>query len=181
MTVDASWLWTIGLLMLAVGIIAGIFIAYRFVPNSERERKLQETLENERNVHRAYREQVNAHFAKTSDLFQSMTDNYRAVYQHLAQGANELCEIAQDTPQLDLPDTRLIDQPASGAKAGPAPTPTPPPPESVPTAAESGAGTSDDEAEMEANAGPGPLPSIGEAAEEDVKAEAPIKKAAVLH
>jgi uncharacterized membrane-anchored protein YhcB (DUF1043 family) len=153
------------------------------VPNGERERKLQETLEAERNAHNAYREQVNTHFAKTSELFQDMTDNYRAVYHHLAQGAHELCESGQETPQLDLPEAKLVESPSSQPPAKPADTRAAKPAkaQAKPSAANAAVDTSEDEAEMEANAGPGPLPSVNESTEEEVAAEVPLKKGAVLH
>lgn len=40
----------------------------------------------------AYKDGVNQHFATTAELFKDMTEKYRDVYTHLANGAEELCE-----------------------------------------------------------------------------------------
>ena len=38
-----------------------------------------------------YEAGVSEHFAKTADLLHKLTDDYRAVYRHLAEGADQLC------------------------------------------------------------------------------------------
>jgi hypothetical protein len=38
---------------------------------------------------------------RTSELVQEMTQSYRAVYEHLASGARELCSDELETPYLD--------------------------------------------------------------------------------
>lgn len=40
----------------------------------------------------AYRQQVSEHFHGTAQLVEQMNDNYRAVYQHLAKGAQQLAQ-----------------------------------------------------------------------------------------
>jgi uncharacterized membrane-anchored protein YhcB (DUF1043 family) len=39
-----------------------------------------------------YRTQVTQHFTQTAELLQTLTLNYRAVYEHLAEGAAALCD-----------------------------------------------------------------------------------------
>jgi uncharacterized membrane-anchored protein YhcB (DUF1043 family) len=39
----------------------------------------------------SYRDQVEKHFVQTSDLFGDLTRQYTAVWDHLAEGARELC------------------------------------------------------------------------------------------
>jgi hypothetical protein len=38
-----------------------------------------------------HRDQVVKHFEQTSDLFRDLTEDYTALYAHLAQGARDLC------------------------------------------------------------------------------------------
>ena len=39
----------------------------------------------------AYEGRVNAHFADTAARLNALTENYREVYEHIAQGAADLC------------------------------------------------------------------------------------------
>jgi len=45
---------------------------------------------------------------RTSELVQEMTQSYRAVYEHLATGAQELCEGEVETPFLDTSNKDLL-------------------------------------------------------------------------
>ncbi len=47
-----------------------------------------------------YRDQVTQHFMQTSSLVQTMTESYRAVYEHLATGARHLCDADEGASQL---------------------------------------------------------------------------------
>ncbi|MGH8583267.1 MAG: YhcB family protein [Gammaproteobacteria bacterium] len=49
-------------------------------------------LEETRQEALAYRQQVTEHFSKAADLFNSLTVNYRAVYEHLAKSSYQLCD-----------------------------------------------------------------------------------------
>lgn len=53
----------------------------------ELESQLQET----RRAADQHRAQVEKHFERTSELFRDMTEQYTALYAHLADGARELC------------------------------------------------------------------------------------------
>lgn len=43
-------------------------------------------------THHRFREEVNQHFVETAELINRMTDSYKAVFDHLSQGAERLVE-----------------------------------------------------------------------------------------
>lgn len=61
--------------------------------------------------HDEYRQEVNTHYAATAELFQSLTEQYRELARHLAQGARSLKIDLPDTVQLDTPPRKLITAP----------------------------------------------------------------------
>lgn len=96
-----------------------------------------EALERTREELEGYRGRVTEHFAGTSDLLRDLTLQYRAVYDHLAEGARELCpegfpgleggaelarlereagaqpELEFDAPEEDLPESAEAQEPAA--------------------------------------------------------------------
>jgi len=93
-------------IMFAMGGAAGYFIARQF--KDKRTLELEEKLEATRNELSQYQGDVNQHFLKTSLLLTKLTNNYREVYEHLATGAQKLCNNKPGTPKLDLPDTKIL-------------------------------------------------------------------------
>ncbi len=82
----------LGIALLALGITAGWFAAR--VRTGSLRRRLQDmehALKEEREQQAAYRDRVSRHFERTSDLVRDLTLQYRAVYDHLSDGARELC------------------------------------------------------------------------------------------
>lgn len=55
-----------------------------------------------------YRNQVSEHFADTSELLRDLTLRYRTVYQHLAEGARELCLEGAIPLDVGLPESPLL-------------------------------------------------------------------------
>lgn len=94
---------------LIVGAVIGFFVGRRTADDQKQIRDLKGELDNSRSEHKAYRQQVNNHFQKTSELFGRMTDNYRTVFLHLAEGSQELCSsdaaklkpVSDDFPALE--------------------------------------------------------------------------------
>lgn len=73
-----------GLVLLAAG--AGLGYWYALVGGQRgRADELQDELEQ-------YRSKVNDHFAQTAEHFQTIGREYRALYQHMATGAEALCD-----------------------------------------------------------------------------------------
>jgi len=48
-----------------------------------------------------YKESVTDHFQTTANLLNGMTEQYRAVYQHMASGAQNLCDPEQASAQIE--------------------------------------------------------------------------------
>lgn len=87
------------------GLIAGAGIVYMLLKDSGNESEAIKKLEAE---HEKYREGVDEHFLKTAGLFKGLTEQYRDVYQHLAEGADQLCTDEAKTLQSDLEETGLL-------------------------------------------------------------------------
>lgn len=100
-----AWLWSAGLLGLAVGLGLGFVLAYFVLLRDKRASQLQEELDRHRAQFETFRTQVDQHFVKTSELFQDMTERYRSIYEHLAQGAQSLCSDRLVTHRLTVPQS----------------------------------------------------------------------------
>jgi len=97
-------LWVVGILCLALGMALGCIITYLVTTRYGHSRDLREELNSLKERFSDYRDQVTQHFMRTSGLVQEMTRSYRAVYEHLATGAQSLCTDDIDTPCLDFPE-----------------------------------------------------------------------------
>lgn len=71
-----------GIVGLLLGCLLGMWLVKRKQPNID-------ALKAE---HKAYRGDVEKHFEQTAELAHQMAEDYRRMYQHLAQGAVALCE-----------------------------------------------------------------------------------------
>ncbi|MDX8405061.1 MAG: DUF1043 family protein [Mariprofundus sp.] len=86
------------ILMTSVAIIAflvGYLVSGRRKGNKQLETELAASREELKN----YRSEVTSHFQQTAHKVNALTENCRNVYEHLAQGAQELCN-KDDAPQL---------------------------------------------------------------------------------
>ncbi len=88
------------LLVVALVGAAGFFAGRHFSTGRKHAEQLQANLAEKDEEIKAYRQQVNQHFSETAQLFGDLTNHYRHLYDHLAQGANRLCE--GDTARLRL-------------------------------------------------------------------------------
>ena len=93
MMADVNWEMIILIIVIALVVFAGmgIFIGTRISSDKRRIRELEDELEATKKELEGYRTKVNSHFKKTSELFSQMTNSYRAIYMHLAEGSQELC------------------------------------------------------------------------------------------
>ncbi len=114
-TETLSWAWSIGLISFAFGIGVGFLVAYLLGPGTTKTRQLQKELDALKEENTAYREQVSQHFQRSAELFKGMTEQYRSVYHHLAQGAQTLCGDAVSSPALDLPSTERLERAPTSA------------------------------------------------------------------
>ncbi len=93
--------WIIAIISFAIGLCAGAVLFRQFKLDTAKVAALQAELDQARKELDQYKEGVNQHFHTTADLFTNLTDNYRALYQHMASSAKTLCP--DDTPaQLSL-------------------------------------------------------------------------------
>ena len=99
--VDSSWLWTTGLIAFSFGVVAGAIVAAMVLGGGRRGELKKEVDRLQRELD-DYREQVTAHFRRTSELVDGMTRSYRDLYAHLASSSQQLCDQAMDTPRLDI-------------------------------------------------------------------------------
>ena len=107
--VGLSWVWAIGLIAFAFGIVGGVGVAYLVFGSNRRAQELQSKIEALQEELDDYRGQVGQHFRRTSELVQKMTNSYREVYEHLASGSQALCKDPVNTPRLDIPETPTLD------------------------------------------------------------------------
>jgi uncharacterized membrane-anchored protein YhcB (DUF1043 family) len=84
-------------LLFAIVLLGGAFLAGLLLGRSsgraaaKRCRELEAELRASQAALGQYRSEVAAHFEQTSELLRAMTHQYRAVYEHLAEGARTLC------------------------------------------------------------------------------------------
>lgn len=60
--------------------------------------------------HQRFREEVNQHFVETAELINRMTDSYKAVFDHLSEGAEHLVEdrvVQERMPKVGDQEVRL--------------------------------------------------------------------------
>jgi hypothetical protein len=115
---DNISIWAAGLLSFALGLVLGCIGTYLFIGRYSNTAKLREELSELRERFSDYRDQVSQHFMRTSELVQEMTQSYRAVYEHLATGAQELCEGEEPSTSLDTRDRDLLADNGQSADEG---------------------------------------------------------------
>ncbi len=94
-------IWLFGILVFVIGLVLGCIATYLAVARYGRTRELQQELNQLKERFTDYRDQVTQHFMRTSELVQEMTQSYRAVYEHLAKGAQHLCGDENDINRLE--------------------------------------------------------------------------------
>ncbi|MFP4208441.1 MAG: YhcB family protein [Wenzhouxiangella sp.] len=98
------WEGIIGLVAgLAIGATVAVILHKRRDGSTESVASLKR--ENER-----FREEVNEHFVQTAELINQLTDSYKAVFDHLSDGAERLVEpevVRERMPQVSGEEVRL--------------------------------------------------------------------------
>ncbi len=98
--------WMSGVIVFAIGGGVGFYIARQI--KDKHTLGLEKELETTQSQLSEYQGEVNRHFLKTSLLFNKLTDDYREVYEHLATGAQKLCNEKPRVTTLDLPETKIL-------------------------------------------------------------------------
>jgi uncharacterized membrane-anchored protein YhcB (DUF1043 family) len=84
--------WLVAAIALGIGVLLGRSLGGGSARReAERARALQEQLEQAQAEQARYRAQVSDHFVETSRRLRDLTTQYKAVYEHLADGARALC------------------------------------------------------------------------------------------
>ncbi len=94
-----EWMWWIALpVLFAAGLGLGFLWGRSRTDEAQKAKSLEEDLRQARDEMNRYKEQVTAHFATTAELMEKLTEDYRSVYQHLAESSEALC--GADAPRL---------------------------------------------------------------------------------
>jgi uncharacterized membrane-anchored protein YhcB (DUF1043 family) len=84
-------MWLLGVVCLLAGIVIGAML-YKFLRSDEvRVQQLEDQLQSLSDEYENYKKDVHAHFGDSAQLLNKLTESYKDVYQHLAQGARTLC------------------------------------------------------------------------------------------
>lgn len=102
---DIGWIWI--LIGLVIGLAAGAGAAWYVLAGRGGSSPTADELkrENER-----IREEVNAHFVQTAELINQLTDSYKAVFDHLSDGADRLVDkeaVRERMPRVSDREVRL--------------------------------------------------------------------------
>jgi len=76
----------------------------------ERAESLERDLKCKQDEINHYKENVTGHFTKTAELFNTLTNDYRSIYEHMAKGAQELCSGSVVQLSSHMPNERLLTQ-----------------------------------------------------------------------
>lgn len=87
----ALWMWIAAAAFFLTGVLIGMAYGRSETTSTQRVRALEAQLRQQQQELEKYRAQVAHHFMQTADLLHTLTANYRAVYEHLADGAQTLC------------------------------------------------------------------------------------------
>ncbi len=114
-------------ILLAVGIAAaflGFFLGWLAGRNTsaatQKCRQLENKLERVEQDRKAYEDEVVEHFTETATLLNSLTESYREVHNHLANGAATLCQgkgpvsmarLRNDRDPAEIPDDLVTPHP----------------------------------------------------------------------
>ena len=99
----------------AIGGAAGWYAALTSRGDNKRRLiiELENQLDHAKQSRADYEAEVSEHFSHTADLLHKLTDDYRAVYTHLAAGAEQLCgdHVTRTEGALTGPDSADTDKP----------------------------------------------------------------------
>lgn len=92
------WMAVVLVALFGIGIGCGVFMGRNKDDSGDKIKKLEGELADAKSEMDGYRQQVGEHFGETAELFNKMTSDYRDLYQHLAGGAQQLCD--SSVPQI---------------------------------------------------------------------------------
>lgn len=77
---------------LIVGLLLGLVLGKRTSAAGQKSRDVERKLDQVLQDKKLYEDEVVEHFEETAQLLNTLTQSYREVHNHLAQGAAKLCE-----------------------------------------------------------------------------------------
>lgn len=99
-------------LIAVIALFAGIAVGYLLLRRlGPRGNPAHEELRRLREEQQHYRHQVTQHFSTTAEMLGQLASSYREVHNHLAHGAQTLCDAEAAHAMKSLPDDRLDDRP----------------------------------------------------------------------
>jgi hypothetical protein len=90
----------IGVAALLIGAGAGIFLSRLFNTENRKSRELEKQLQDASAELKNYQQEVSEHYVKTARLVDNLTESYRDVHNHLAEGAATLLNTRSATPLM---------------------------------------------------------------------------------
>ncbi|MEP1217155.1 MAG: YhcB family protein [Marinobacter sp.] len=103
---------------LIVGIVIGVLVGRSGQGSTLRQRRAEQQIEELRNEYTRYQAQVNEHFMESAHLLRRFNDTYRDVNQHMARGANRLCNDEDWLLELEKENARARLEEGSRGKDG---------------------------------------------------------------
>jgi len=91
-----EWIFIVG--GFAIGIIGGYFLGHSANDSTGISKEVEAELQGVQEELQHYRQEVTHHFSRTAELFNTMTSDYRNLYQHLAEGAQKFCATDAQLP-----------------------------------------------------------------------------------
>lgn len=85
-------LLVLSLTAMVIGFTLGTYLARRKAGSAESLQKLQQQLTQQQQQQEQYQNQVTEHFSQTGQLLNQLSNSYREVHNHLAQGATQLTD-----------------------------------------------------------------------------------------
>ena len=89
---EMNVLWFVGSLAFLAGLLLGAFLYHLLSGSKNRNGKLEVQLNEMQQEFKEYQDKVGDHFTTTAHLINKLTDTYRDVHEHMANGAEDLCE-----------------------------------------------------------------------------------------
>lgn len=118
-------IWIVGVACFLGGAAIGALLFKLLLSDEVRIRTLEQQLQTLSEEHEHYKSSVHSHFNHSAQLLGKLTDSYREVYLHMADGARSLCPDYVSSQMTLSGDTRaLLDR----DKVGTAPEQPPMPP-----------------------------------------------------
>jgi uncharacterized membrane-anchored protein YhcB (DUF1043 family) len=104
-----------------IGLVAGLIVGASIAAIVTKSRGgSSESVASIKRENEAFRDEVNEHFVQTAELINQLTDSYKAVFDHMSEGAEKLVDpevIRERLPDVGNEEVRLKRLGAPKAKA----------------------------------------------------------------